>query len=118
MYRYRTLIAALWLSLAAGYAIASSGTIPGGPHITDCGKARDPAQCKSRVEARTACQHKRGSSKRQCMDARKIAPECSAKANPLQCSQQQRAAHICRDKTSKAYKQCLSAETKKLSSRL
>lgn len=112
------ILLAITLSAVAISAHASTGHIPGGPRIADCSKARDPAQCEARLAARTACQHKRGSEKKQCMDARSVTPECIGNANPVRCSQQQRAAHICREKKGKAYKQCVSTETKKFSSRL
>lgn len=99
-------------------ADASTPHIPGGPKVADCSKARDPDQCEARVAARKACQHKQGSSKRQCMDARRIVPECRPANDPVKCSQQERADYICRQKTGKAFKECTRQEVKKFRSRI
>lgn len=103
--------------LLSGSAMAGATHIPGGPRVTDCSKARDSILCEARIAARKACQHKQGSFKRQCMDARKVVPECRDAEDPVRCSQKTRAEYICRKQTGKNFKTCVQQEEKKFSGR-
>lgn len=87
--------------------------LPGGPKLSDCAKARDPARCKARLKARQACSAKRGDAKRMCMDAYAVSPDCARANQPKQCIAQKQAEKTCHGKQGKTYKSCMQAELKK-----
>ena len=58
---------------------------------TDCGKAKNVAQCKKRQETR-----------RKALES-----ECSKSGDPARCEQYQKTRALCRDKPSPEYRQCL-----------
>lgn len=115
--RYALLLSCLLLSLNV---MAGSEPLPGsgGSKVSDCNKARDPAQCQARKEARIACQHKRGSDKKLCMDARQVTPQCMADKDRVKCSQKERAAYMCRKQEGKKQEQCIATQEQKFLSRL
>lgn len=87
--------------------------ISGGPKLADCSKARDPARCEARLQARQACRDKRGDSKRMCMEAYVVSPDCARAEHPRRCIAQKKAEHACRGKQGKQHKACIKAELRK-----
>jgi hypothetical protein len=87
--------------------------LPGGPKLSDCSKARDPARCEARIKARRACSDKRGDSKRACMEAHIVSPDCARADQPKRCAAQKQAEQSCRGKHGKAYKSCVQTALKK-----
>lgn len=87
--------------------------LPGGPRLSDCNKARDPARCEARIRARQACRDKRGDAKRICMDTYVVAPDCARADNPKRCVAQKNAEQACHGKLGKSHKSCMQAELKK-----
>ena len=107
----------LVLALAALFfnpsAHADVMPLPGGPKLSDCSKARDPARCEARIQARQACSDKRGDNKRMCMDAYMVSPDCARSEHPKRCIAQRRADEACQGKLGKEHKTCVQAELKK-----
>jgi hypothetical protein len=87
--------------------------LPGGPKLSDCSKARDPARCEARIQARQACSSKRGDSKRICMEAYLVSPDCARADQPNRCVVQKQAEQTCRGKQGKTHTSCMQAELKK-----
>ena len=87
--------------------------LPGGPKLSDCNKARDPARCEARIQARMACSDRRGDSKRMCMEAYVVSPDCARSDQPKRCIAQRRADEVCHGKLGREYKSCVQAEMKK-----
>lgn len=85
----------------------------GGPKLADCSKARDPARCEARLQARQACRDKRGDNKRMCMEAYMVSPDCARAEHPRRCIAQKRAEQACRGKQGKSHKACIKAELRK-----
>lgn len=85
----------------------------GGPKLADCSKARDPARCEARLQARQACRDKRGDSKRQCMEAYMVSPDCARAEHPRRCIAQKKAEQACHGKQGKSYQACIRAELRK-----
>ena len=114
MTRYLRLLvlgfAALFFNLPAQ---ADVMPLPGGPKLSDCNKARDPARCEARIQARQACSDRRGDSKRMCMDAYMVAPDCARSDNPKRCIAHRRAEEVCHGELGLEYKGCVQAEMKK-----
>lgn len=111
-YRHCFIVASLSL-LCCAPLHADVMPIPGGPRIADCSKARDPARCEARVQARKVCHDKRGDGKRICMDTYLVAPDCARADNPKRCIARQKAEQACHDKQGKQHKACLQAELAK-----
>lgn len=114
MMRYLKLVC---LGLAAFFfnlpAMADVMPLPGGPKLSDCGKARDPARCEARIQARQACSDKRGDNKRMCMAAYIVSPDCARSDNPKRCIAQRNAEESCHGKLGKAHKTCVQQALKK-----
>lgn len=87
--------------------------LSGGPKLADCSKARDPARCEARLQARQACRDKRGDNKRMCMEAYVVSPDCARADHPRRCIAQKRAEQACRGKQGKNHKACIKAELRK-----
>lgn len=87
--------------------------LPGGPKLSDCSKARDPARCEARLKARRACRDKRGDAKRMCMDAYVVSPDCARAEQPKRCIAQKSAEQACLGKQGKSYKACIQTELTK-----
>lgn len=94
-------------------ALADVMPLPGGPKLSDCGKARDPARCEARIQARQACSDKRGDNKRACMAAYAVSPDCARSDNPRRCIAQRRADEACQGKLGKEHKSCVQEALKK-----
>lgn len=103
-------LAALFINLSVH---ADVMPLPGGPKLLDCSKARDPARCEARIQARQACSDRRGDSKRICMDAYMVSPDCARSDNPRRCIAHRRAEEVCHGKLGQAYKSCVQTEMKK-----
>jgi hypothetical protein len=105
------------LGLAAVFfntsALADVMPLPGGPKLSDCGKARDPARCEARIQARQACSDKRGDNKRMCMAAYVVSPDCARSENPKRCIAQRNAEQACHGKLGKAHKNCVQEALRK-----
>lgn len=114
MTRYLQLLCfTLFTLLFNASAHADVMPLPGGPKLSDCSKARDPARCEARIQARQACSNKRGDSKRMCMDAYIVSPDCARSDNPKRCIALRSAEKTCHGKLGKEHKTCLQAELKK-----
>jgi hypothetical protein len=101
---------ALFLNLPAH---ADVMPLPGGPKLSDCNKARDPARCEARIQARQACSDKRGDSKRMCMQAYMVSPDCARSENPKRCIAHRQADEACQGKLGKEHKTCVQEALKK-----
>ncbi|HWV17233.1 MAG TPA: hypothetical protein VNZ68_01495 [Rhodocyclaceae bacterium] len=110
----RSLLPACLLVLCLS-APAHADVLPlsGGPKLADCSKARDPARCEARLQARQACRDKRGDNKRMCMEAYMVSPDCARAEHPRRCIAQKRAEQACRGKQGKSHKACIKAELRK-----
>ena len=77
----------------------------------DCSKAKDPALCKARDEARKtaleACKDTKGKAHQECMQQKKKAVDCSVAQDPARCTQHQKARELCKDKPAAEHRQCL-----------
>lgn len=103
-------LAVLALVCVAPTAHADVMTLPGGPRLSDCAKARDPARCEARLKAREACRDKRGDTKRMCMDAYIVSPDCARADQPKRCIAQKNAELACAGKQGKIHKACMQSE--------
>jgi hypothetical protein len=103
----------LFALLYVSAAHADVMPLPGGPKLSDCSKARDPARCEARIQARRACSSKRGDNKRMCMEAYMVSPDCARADQPNRCVAMKQAEQSCRGKQGKTHKSCMQAELKK-----
>lgn len=103
--------------LLCAAAQAGMAPIPGGPRLADCAKARDPARCEARLEARRACGDKRGDTKRECMQAYLVAPDCARADDPKRCARLKQAEADCRGKSGRNFKRCLQTALRKVPAR-
>lgn len=110
---HKLIVASLLAFCCTAPAHADVLPMSGGPKLADCSKARDPARCEARLQARQACRDKRGDSKRLCMEAYMVSPDCARAEHPRRCIARKKAEQACKGKQGKSQQACIKAELRK-----
>lgn len=96
--------------LAAGLFSLGAPAQPSPPRAVDCSKAKQPAQCEARQQARAACRGKKGLDHRACLQDNLPAPDCTRARNPQRCEAREKAREACRGKYGPDRRECLRAQ--------
>ena len=73
----------------------------------DCAKARNPEQCRMRMQAYADCKGQAGPAFRQCVRQRTPAPECAQAADPRTCELHRQVREACKDKFGPEHRACV-----------